>query len=100
MKHRQKEKTKMTINCHKKDTDHQWSLGPKYEKKMKDELIQLLAFYNFNKSELARALGCERSVVTRWYQHKTPINPIYARKIEHLTEGKIKARFLLAVALE
>ena len=60
---------------------------------MRHEMKLLLADYNFNKSELARALEVSPQAVKKWYENGV-IPAAKAVQIENITNGKFKAKDL------
>lgn len=57
---------------------------------MQQEISEVIAHFG-TQGKTAQALGCSQTTIFKWLHGKMNITPIYAIKVEKITNGKFKA---------
>lgn len=57
---------------------------------MHQEISKVIAHFG-TQGKTAKALGCSQTTIFKWLHGKMNITPLYAIKVEKLTNGKFKA---------
>lgn len=57
---------------------------------MQQDISEVIAHFG-TQGKTAKVLGCSQTTIFKWLHGKMNITPIYAIKVEKLTNGKFKA---------